>query len=229
MDNSPPTSPADLAWHITRRWQSFEGEIRVAFLRVLLLGLFYAVQLVHFLVFSEGSQADTEFHRQITFLVAAWLLISLAVLVSLRQKFFPAWLMFATCSLDLILLFVAAAMGSGPASPLVVCFYLIVGLSALRFSLPLVCFASGGAILAYWALVGWADPGWFDAEHVTPPVQQMVVICSLAATGLAAGQLVMMTRSTAQDYAARLQNAAGAARTAEESSARAPVIKSPQP
>lgn len=206
VDQAPEKSRADLAWHITRRWQSYEGEIRVAILRVALLTLFYTIQLVHYLGFSERTDTDILFHRQITFLAAGWLFVSLAVLVALRQRFFPPHLKFVTSLLDLLLLSTGAALGSGPASPLIGCYFLIIAMSALRFSLPLAWLTSLGAMACYWGLVGLFDASWFDASHATPPVHQMVVLSSLAATGIATGQLVRMVRSTAENYVQRLHH-----------------------
>ncbi len=194
----------ETGWYVTRRWQEFEGEIRAAILRVVLVTLFYAIQLWNFFVFTDRAGEALTFHRSVTFLAGAWLCISLVVLVALRQRFFPSWLKFATTAGDLVLLTGTALVGSGPASPLVVCYFLLIALAALRCSLPLVWFVTLGAICCYWALVGAFDESWFDAEHVTQPVQQLVVGCSMVAMGFTVGQLIRMYQSVATAYATRL-------------------------
>lgn len=191
------------AWFITRRWQSYEGEVRAAVLRVALVALFYGLQLVHYFFFAARSEVEVLFHRQATWLAAGYLCVSLAVLVALRQRFFPAGLPFVTCGFDLCLLTVAAVMGSGPDSPLVAGYFVILAMAGLRFSLRVVWLATLGSIGGYLCLVGVVDPGWFDPEHTTPVVQQLVTIAALAATGLAIGQTIRMSRAAAESYAAR--------------------------
>ena len=67
-------------------------------------------------------------------------------------------------------------------------------------------FASLGAMLGYWALVGLADPTWFDQQHVVAPIEQLMTLASLALTGIVVGQVVRRGRVLAEDYAHR-QNA----------------------
>ena len=194
------------AWHIVRRWQSFEGELRCAVLRVVLVAVFYAVHLADFALLPDADEQQVLFHRQITAIAVGWLLVSLTVLVMLRQRLFPPQLKYATVGADLILVGLSAALGSGPASPLVGCFYIVIAMSTLRFSLPLIWFTTLGAMGAYWALVGLADETWFDADHVTAPIEQMVTLCSLGATGVVLGQLVRMIRSAATEYYQRREH-----------------------
>lgn len=180
--------------HIASRWLEYEGELRVGLLRVLLVSAFYAAQLTHFLFLSDRSDADQLFHRQVTYLAAAWLFVSLVVLVGLSRQWLPFWLKYATAAFDLTLLTAMAAVGSGPTSPLVYVFGLLIALAGLRGSLKLIACATIGSMLAYCGLVGLADEKWFDANHATPPIVQMVVQLSLAATGIVVGQMVRMIR-----------------------------------
>jgi hypothetical protein len=194
--------------YVASRWLEYEGEMRVALLRVIFVAAFYATQLVHFLVFSDRSPAVEQFHRQATYLAAAWLFISLAVLVALSRQFFPAWLKYVTAAFDLTLLTVMAAMGSGPASPLVFVYGVLIALAGLRGSLALIWSVTLGTMLAYLFLVGLRDDSWFDATHSTPPIQQMVVHLSLVATGIIVGQLVRMMRQVIAETLARQQTRA---------------------
>lgn len=208
----------DLGWHITRRWHSYEGELRAAVLRAVLIATFYSVQLVHFFAFAESTEAESVHHQQVTYLCGAWLMLSLAVLVALRQKFFPEYLKYVVTTFDLLLLTLAASLGSGPASPLVGCYFLILGLVALRFSLGLIWYSTILAAACYWALVGFADSTWFDSEHVTPPVVQMVTLCAILSMGVVLGQLVRMIRSAAEEYknrSSQLAAAEGASQSSE--------------
>ena len=45
------------SWHIASRWQEFEGEMRSAVLRALLVVVFYAIQLVHYLTLEAVAES----------------------------------------------------------------------------------------------------------------------------------------------------------------------------
>lgn len=197
------------AWYITRRWQSYAGEIRAAILRVALVATFYAVQLTHHFFFAEESAQELLFHRQATYLAAGWLLVSLAVLVALRQRFFPEHLKFVVTGVDIILLTIGAGLGAGPSSPLIGCFFLIIAMSTLRLSLNLAWFATIGSLLGYIFLVGKVDTTWFDSDHTTAPVQQLITLCSLSAAGIIAGQVIRSIHFAAHEYVKHIDRLTG--------------------
>ncbi len=184
---------SDDRWRVVSRWLEYEGELRSALLRIVLVAAFYAAQLLHFVVFAERTEAEQVFHRQATFVAAGWLFVSLAVLVALTRHWLPSWLKFVTVGIDLVLLTLLAALGSGAASPLVFVYWVVIALAGLRCNLALIWFGTIGAMAAYLILVGMRDPVWFDANHATAPIEQLVVHMSLAAAGLVIGQLVRMT------------------------------------
>jgi hypothetical protein len=107
------------------------------------------------------------------------------------------------------LLTALASLGSGPASPLVLGYGLIIAMAALRFSLGLVWFSTASSLLGYLSLVGLVDKTWFDSQHVVPPLTQLVTLLSLALTGVVIGQVVRRVRLLAADYADRLAGAKG--------------------
>jgi hypothetical protein len=108
---------------------------------------------------------------------------------------------------DIALLTCMAAFGHGPNSPLVFVYFVIIALSALRFQLPLIWCATLGSMLGYLLLLGLADKTWFDNDHVVPVIEQLVVLLSLAWTGIMVGQVVRRVRALADDYAHRLEAA----------------------
>lgn len=194
---------ADLNWHITSRWHSYEGEVRASIVRLCLILALYAAHLVNYFGFMAATEATANFHRNITFLAAAGLAASLGVLVALTQRYFPTQLKFVVTTLDALLIFTAALIGDAANSPVVVCFFVLIGLASLRYSLALVWFATLLSVACYFALVGAGDGTWFDKDHATPVVQQMIFGCSLIAAGVVAGQSVRMTRCAAEFYADR--------------------------
>lgn len=202
---------ANRQWFIVGRWQEFEGEGRANLLRVVALVAFYAVQLVDHHFFQERSDAESRFHLVVTLVVTGWTLMALMVHASLRRNLLPAGLKYASTACDLTFLSGLLVAGNGPASPLVVAFFPIIALSALRFSLGLVRATTLGAMAAYLALVAAFDPKWFDSQHATPVVQQLVMLLSLGLTGIIAGQVVRRVRGLAEDFARRIRAAGGSA------------------
>jgi hypothetical protein len=200
------TQPAlnDRHWFIVGRWQAYDGESRTNLLRIVAVGAFYVVQLVHFYVFSKADPALLPFHQRATAIAVAWTMVALAVMLCLRLRIFPAALKYASTACDLLLLTALASLAAGPFSPLVTAYFVIVAMSTLRLSLGLVWFSTIGAMLGYWLLVGLADKTWFDPDHVVPPVTQLVTLLSLAMTGIVLGQLVRQIKATAAEYAARV-------------------------
>ncbi len=194
----PLSKREDQDWHIANRWQEFEGEGRICILRVAMVLLFYSTQLTHALFWSDGSQEAIQFHRQATAVAVVWLLLSLGIGISLARAVFPSWLKYVSSLSDLTLLTILAWLGSGPASPLISIYGVIIVLGLLRWSLSVQWTTTLGAIAGYLFLVGSADATWFDAQHTTAPIHQAVTISALFATGLATDQILRAIRSYAR-------------------------------
>ncbi len=210
MATATTTAPADRQWYIVGRWQEYEGESRANLLRIVAIGAFYGVQLLHFYVFSDGGAAQTQFHQQATAIAVAWTMAALAVMLCLRRQIFPAALKYCSGGCDLLLLTALAALGAGPHSPLVLAYFVIVALAGLRFSLGLVWFTTLGSMLCYWLLVGiadWRTSRWFDDQHAVAPVEQLLTLLSLGMTGIVAGQVVRRVKGLASEYAQRIAGA----------------------
>lgn len=196
-------------WFIVNRWQEYDGEWRANLLRVLAVGAFYGIQLAHFHWWAVDPQAEQPFHRAATALAVAWMALALAVLVALRRGFLPLPLKYITTAVDIVLLTALACLGSGPNSPLVLGYFLIIALAALRFSLPLVRCATIGVMVAYLVTVGWQDDVWFDGQHVVAPVAQIVMLVSLGLVGIISGQMVRRAADLAAEYLRRVRAVEG--------------------
>ena len=194
-------------WFIVGRWQEYEGESRANLLRTGAIGAFYIVELLRFYIFEKGATEQLPFHRQATMIALAWTMVALAVMLCLRLRVFPAALKYASTASDILLLTALAALGAGPFSPLVLVYAVIISLATLRFSLGLVWFATLAGMAGYWSLVGLEDAKtsrWFDANHVVPPVTQLIVLLSLSLTGVVLGQVVRLVKGMASEYARRM-------------------------
>lgn len=203
MPSTPTREPTNQSWYVVSRWQEYEGEGRVNLLRVLAVAGFYAVQLVHFLGFSDHSPAEQQFHRYATLLAAAWLFVCFGILIALQRRFFPFYLKYVTTLADLLLVSALASLGNGPASPLTNVYFIVLAAAALRLSLPLVWFATPVTMVCYLSLVALKDGKWFDEVHSTPVVNQLAMLLSLLLTGIVLGQVVRRARWLAEDYARR--------------------------
>jgi hypothetical protein len=194
-------------WYIVGRWQEFAGESRANLLRLVAVGAFYLVQLVHYYGFSPRDASATLFHQQATGVAVAWTMVALAVMLCLRQRILPPVLKYASTACDLALLTALAALAAGPHSPLVLAYFLIISVAALRFKLGLVWMATLGAMLCYWLLVGIADgktSRWFDNQHAVAPTEQLITLVSLGLTGVVIGQIVRRVKAMAAEYSKRV-------------------------
>lgn len=192
--------------YITDRWLEYEGELRAGLLRVVLISCFYAVELLNYLTARQLDEAAQQFHRQATYLSAAWVLISLAALVVIARQALPAWLKYATSGLDVLLLTSVAWFGSGASSPLVCLYLLLVIMAGLRGSLKLIWFTTMLALAAYLALLFLPVRAVQAGALPVKPIAVMVVALSIAAAGLVTGQLVRMLRQIVSEVC--LSNAA---------------------
>ncbi len=130
-----------------------------------------------------------------------------------RQRIFSFWLKFIAAGCDLLLLTTILALADGPRSPLVVAYFLIIALAALRFSLPLIWFSTAGAVAGYLFLLGFARwgsvPGWVKADMTVPRYHQVIFLLALVLTGVVLGQVIRRVRRLADNYARRIEDTRG--------------------
>jgi hypothetical protein len=207
---SATTSVNDRQWYIVGRWQEYEGESRANLVRILAIAVFYSIQLVHYYGFADRDPGSPEsrqtvaFHHAATALAAAGSLMSLAILLCLRRRVFPSVMKFISATVDVILVTSLASIGSGPLSPMVLAYFLIIVLAGLRFSLRLVWCASLCSMAGYLFLVGIKDNKWFDTSHDVAPVEQIMTLACLGLTGIITGQIIRRVRTLADDFSRRI-------------------------
>jgi hypothetical protein len=189
-------------------------------LRVAAIGVFYVLHLWNylgsqgklpnwgFLELEKVGVVDRRFHILATLLALAWAMVAAAVHLCLRNQFFPRWISVASTAVDLIMLSLVLGISSGPQSPLVVGYVLIVVLSGLRFSLPLVRFAAVGAAIGYTCVLGVAKwPGRFGRDAAldirVPRYEQLVMLAAILLCGVFVGQIIRSVRHAAEKFAVR--------------------------
>ena len=202
------TDSNDFKWKIVERWQEYRSEIRVNILRVSCILVFYGIELVNFFGLKIGSLelvkvVDLEFHKKVSYLALAWSLMAGAVFFCLIQRFFPPILKYLTTSFDLLALTILLFIADGALSPLIICYFLIVMLSASRFNLLLVRFTTAGAVLGYLFTNGYAR--WRDLPR-PPHYHLLIFTVTIVLTGIILGQIVRQARSLSEEYLLRSQN-----------------------
>jgi hypothetical protein len=204
---APPA--ADRQWFIIGRWQEYEGEGRANLLRIIAIVLFYLVEVINYHGLHLGplempAVSDQRFHVVVTALALAWVLAALSVALCRRLQVFPAGLKYLSTSCDVVFLTAILVAGDGPRSPLVVGYFLILAVAALRFSLPLIQFATVIAAAGYLFLLGYAR--WFTSRDLrVPRYHQIMVLLALVLTGVIMGQIIRRVRWLATEYARRVQ------------------------
>jgi hypothetical protein len=209
MATAPQRDADDRTWYIVGRWREYQGEGRSNLLRIVGIAVFYSVELANYRGLRLGffemprlESVDRPFHQAVTALALAWTMTALAVHTCLRRQVFPASLKFLSTGADIVLLTCVLCVSNGPRSPLVAGYFLIVALSALRFSLPLVRFATIGSMLGYLAVLGHAK--WFASRDLrVPRYHEVMFLLALGLTGITIGQVVRAVRSMAVEYGAR--------------------------
>jgi len=202
-----PSASMDRQWFIVGRWQEYEGEARANTLRIIAVGAFYIVELINYnglrLGFFEMPKvAEQSFHQAVTALAVAWTVVGLGVLFCLSHRFLPRILKFVSTGCDILLLTLILVVASGPSSPLVVGYFLLIALSALRFNLPLVRFATVGSMAGYLCVLAHAK--WFATDLRVPRYHQIIFLLALGLTGIVLGQVIRRVRHLAWEYAERL-------------------------
>jgi hypothetical protein len=186
----------DRQWFIAGRWQEFEGESRANLLRVAGIALFYLIELLN------RANVAPAFHEAVTALAAAWVMAAWAVYICLKRRVFPGNMKYLSTGVDLLLLTFLLLLADGPRSPLFVGYFFILCLSALRFSVPLIRFATAGAVIGY--VVVFRQALWMRPALAVTRTHEFIVLLALVLCGATLGQLLRRVRAFAEDYARRL-------------------------
>ena len=186
----------DSQWFISGRWQEYEGESRANLLRVAGIASFYSIELFN------RPQVTPAFHSAVTALAAGWVMVAWTVYICLKRRVFPASMKFLSTGADLALFTCLLMLADGPRSPLIVGYFCILALAALRFSVPLVRFATAGAMASY--IIVFRQALWMRPSLAVSRNYEMIVLVALLLCGTTFGQILRRVRAFAEDYARRL-------------------------
>ncbi len=202
-------------------WRAIDAEQRVNLVRITAIAGFYLIHLLHYyaprlgdsvvgwLGFDSGKPFPANAHLAVTVLALVWLMQAFAVHFMLQQRRAPDWLATVTTCGDLFWLTAILTLSTGPKSPMVVGYFLILIMTGLRFNLRLVRLATVATIAAYVFLLGAAK--WprgllkeIEIESV-PRHHQLIIVVALLFAGILIGQIVRHGYAIADDIARRWQ------------------------
>ena len=207
--SSAPFDPPFDPWIMRSRVESLAGEARVNLVRLAAVFAFYLRHLIA-LSMSDGAAAEAgKYHVGATIIAAAWFAIVVAIHVCLSRRYLPAWLKYAACTFDLLMVALLGMLRADPRSPVVLLFFPIIVSAAVRLSLPLVSFATIGSVLGYlsvlayyaWHVIGY-DRYYSTPELRIPRGDEAMFILALLVTGVFAGQVVRQARRLTRPLAA---------------------------
>jgi hypothetical protein len=199
------------------RPEAWAGEIRVNLVRAVALAAFYAYHLLDVYVLKTDPSAGGEFHLRVTLVTLTWVLLVVLLHLLLSRRFAPPWLGFFATAWDLALVTALCSISPlGPASPLVLLYFLVIAASPLRFSLPLVYATTLGAMVAVTLLLGYhvfiqlgPERYYAEGQPRIPRSTQAIFLLSLGTAGLLAGQIVRQAQRLAQGYPVRVEEEGG--------------------
>jgi hypothetical protein len=93
----------------------------------------------------------------------------------------------------------------GPRSPLVVGYFLILAVAALRFSLRLVWLATAECLAGYVALVIYAEH-FATRDKTVPRYAEMIMVAAILIAGVTMGAVVRRVRRLAFAFAQRVED-----------------------
>jgi eukaryotic-like serine/threonine-protein kinase len=140
-----PPSLGQRFWGWTRRQPAMAS-------RLIGLSLFWLVDIINYVLGIGG--VDEAFHLKISGVIAVWMAVSFACQQFLTRRPWSLPARFVWGTLDSLLLFVVLLfIGDGAASPLIVCYLLVIVASGLWFRVRYVWFMTVLSLISYGILI----------------------------------------------------------------------------
>jgi hypothetical protein len=187
-------------WTKELDWESWAGEIRVNFIRLIAILMFYSQHLLDVMT-GESSAFNANYHLRATVLSLTWGLLVIAVYVMARIQRNPPHMKYITTSYDILMIAATVKLTEGYLGVWNMIYLLPITATALRHSLRLVYFATGLAIMAYVSSLSFyiflhigTDKYWSDETLQIRTTDFAVVLLSMLTTGMLAGQTIRQAR-----------------------------------
>jgi hypothetical protein len=179
-----------IARAVNSRLHAFEAEARINFLRLLSVGVFFALHVVNRTYAGLGAGRTLElgnvqipvFDTAATALVVAWAGAAGAVLLVMRTRVFSPRVGPAITLVDIAFLAVLILIGNGPTSPLVLVLFPVIAATGLRGRRGDVWLATVASLAVYGVSLGAAIN--LNQALMPPSHHVLIVVTSLAMMGL---------------------------------------------
>jgi hypothetical protein len=178
---APLSEPA--LWLMRR--ETWAGDQKASRIRLAAVVVFTLNELVNYHVLHV---VDLRFHVGSLLVVAVWLVATALFSVLLREHILPRATSYLIAGTDVLLLTWLLLLADGPRSPLVVLYFLIIGLSGMRLA-PAVCVFTGiAATVGYGAVLEFTKRQ--KPEFLIPPYHAVIVALALVMMGIVMAHLV---------------------------------------
>lgn len=181
-------------------WESWAGEIRVNFIRLVAILMFYGQHVLQVLT-AEPSTYNANYHLRATVLSLTWGLLVIAVYVMAKRQGYPPYLKYISTAYDILMIAATVKLTEGYLGVWNMIYLLPITATASRHSLRLVYFATGMAMGTYVCslafYVFWfvgTQKYWSDSAIQVRTTDFAVVILSMLTTGLLVGQTIRQAR-----------------------------------
>jgi hypothetical protein len=187
-------------WADAQRLESWAGEVRVNFVRLVALIVYYAHHLASVYIFRDAA-TGMEHHVAVTGLILAWACAAVVLHYFLLRRWVPPALKYVATGWDLVAITLLLLISRDPKTALTALYFLVVFAAALRLSLPLVAAATAGGIVAYAFFLGYVR-FWLEVpkDERLSRSNQFIFIVALAAAGVLAAQVVRQARRLVGGY-----------------------------
>jgi hypothetical protein len=175
--------PERVLW--LQRRETWAGDRKTNRIRLAAVGLFTVNELVNYHVLHV---VDLRFHVASLLVVALWVLATALFAVLLREHILPRATSYVIVSTDVLLLTWLLFLGDGPRSPLVVLYFLVLALSAVRLDSAVCLFTAAAAALGYGAVLEFTKRQ--KPELLVPPYHAVIVALALLLMGIVMAHLV---------------------------------------
>jgi nitrate/nitrite transporter NarK len=212
------------AWPGAQRVEAWAGELRVNRIRLVALIVFYVRHLVDMYMLHAGPpgahSADpgvtARYHLGVTIIIILWGGMSAGLAWMLATRRVPPALKYVAVAWDLAMVTAIGVLAGEPRSPLMLLYFVVIASAPLRLSLKLIYVATFGAWIGYAIVLAWY--AWylvgFDRYYATPELRiprshEVIMLLSLGAAGLMAGQVVRQARRLVGGHAVSVDTSGG--------------------
>ncbi|HEV3118260.1 MAG TPA: hypothetical protein VGY58_14515, partial [Gemmataceae bacterium] len=184
-----------------RRLESWAGEVRVNWFRLVAILFFYGNHLVNYYWGSSGAPVSADYHSAVTLITILWGISVLFLHQMLSQRWYPPALKYLVTAWDLVLITAIVCLTREARTTLVVLYFLVIAAAPLRLSLALVYGATLGSICGFLFFLAYIR-FWLEipADQRLSRVEQMIIVSALGGAGLLAGQAIRQITRLLRGY-----------------------------